>query len=471
MPRTLAVFTFLLLPSALLSHTDRAVLDKAMAAISATPLKSIQYSGSGAVFTVGQNKNPSLPWPRVDIKSYTITLDYPNRAVRTESQQGANRVQTFLREGLAWNVGANNNPVAAPPAVVAVRQTQMWLTPYGFLTAAAANNATVRRRKIDGKDMHVVSFIEGKRRWSGTINTDGLVEGVTTQMDNPVLGDMPVEVMFSGYKDFGGVKFPAKIVQKDGGHPSFDLDVAEVKPNVELAVDVPAAVRSATAPAVKVESQKIADGVWYLTGGSHHSVAVEFKDHVVVIEGPQTEERTAAVIEEVRKTVPGKPARYLVSTHHHFDHSGGVRAAAAEKLNIVAQQTNKDFYEKAVGARRTLNPGKYPGKVKPKVIAFTDKHVLTDGVRSLELYHIMGNPHHDGMLMAYFPKEKFLVEADVFTPPAANAAPPATPNPAAVNLYENIQRLKLDVAQIVPIHGRMVPLAELERVIGRGKPQ
>jgi hypothetical protein len=75
--------------------------------------------------------------------------------------------------------------------------------------------------------------------------------------------------------------------------------------------------------------------------------------------------------------------------------------------------------------------------------------------------------HNSGMLMAYLPKEKLLVEADVFTPPAPNAPSPAAPNPATVNLYEHIERLHLDVVKIVPIHGQIVPLAELHKAIGK----
>jgi glyoxylase-like metal-dependent hydrolase (beta-lactamase superfamily II) len=40
----------------------------------------------------------------------------------------------------------------------------------------------------------------------------------------------------------------------------------------------------------------------------------------------KTEARSLAVIREVKKLIPNKPVRYLVSTHHHWDHLGGVRA-------------------------------------------------------------------------------------------------------------------------------------------------
>ncbi|MBI3683060.1 MAG: MBL fold metallo-hydrolase [Acidobacteria bacterium] len=444
-------------------------LDAAMQAMGAASLKTIQYSGRGAIFTLGQNKNPEAPWPRVEVDSFTYTLNYETPSSRSEAMQNKQRIQAFFSDGRAWNV-VGNNTVPSPPAAATLRMMQIWLSPHGFLKAAAANKATVRSRTSGGRKIQQVAFtLQGKYRMQGTIGADNLVERVETRLDNPVLGDMPVEVAYSDYKDFGGVKFPTRIVQKDGGFPTVDFTVADARANVDLRVDVPTTVRDASPPAVKVDAQKIADGVWYLTGGSHHSLAVEFRDHVVAIEAPLSEERSLAVLAEIRKLIPNKPVKYVVSTHHHFDHSGGVRAVAAEGLTIVTHKANEAFYRNALAPPRTLSPSKKPGKVKPKILAFTEKHVMTDGARTLELHLIQGSPHHDGILMAYLPKEKILVEADVYTPAAPNAPPPAAPNPASVNLYENIQKRKLEVAQIAPIHGRLVPLSELERAIGKAR--
>lgn len=109
-------------------------------------------------------------------------------------------------------------------------------------------------------------------------------------------------------------------------------------------------------PPLKVEVQKVAQGVWYLTGGSHHSVAVEFKDHVVVVEAPWNEERSLAVIAEVKKTIPGKPIKYVVNTHHHFDHSGGLRTYVAEGATVITHEMNKAFYEESWIPGRWLSP-------------------------------------------------------------------------------------------------------------------
>ena len=94
---------------------------------------------------------------------------------------------------------------------------------------------------------------------------------------------------YSDYRDFGGVKFPTRIRQSAGGFPTLDLTVTDVKANGPVDIQVPDAVRQATNVYGRVATQMVADGVWYLTGGSHHSVVIEMKDHLIVVEGPLNE--------------------------------------------------------------------------------------------------------------------------------------------------------------------------------------
>jgi len=428
-------------------------------------IKSAQYSGSGAQFNLGQSVSPDAPWPRVELKSFTRTVDYDKQASRNETvnAQGASTVQ-FLSSDKAWGqAGANITPSAA--AVTTERQLQILMTPHGFLKGALANKATAKK---SGKATLVTFIALGKYKVVGVISAENLVEKVETRLDNSVLGDMLVETTYSDYRDFDGLKFPMKMAQKQGGHPVFDLTVTEAKANVALDLSVPDTVRQATPPAAQVTSEKLADGVWYLTGGTHHSVAVEFSDHVAVIEAPLNEDRSNAVIAEVKKLLPAKPIRYLINTHHHFDHSGGLRTYVAEGATIVTHQSNKAFYETTFKSPHTLNPDRqWREKKKAKILAIGPKHVMSDSARTVELHLIQDNPHNTGIIMAWLPKEKLLVEVDVYSPLPPNASPPANPNPNMVNLYENIQRLNLDVNRIVPLHGRVVELAELKRTIGK----
>jgi glyoxylase-like metal-dependent hydrolase (beta-lactamase superfamily II) len=168
--------------------------------------------------------------------------------------------------------------------------------------------------------------------------------------------------------------------------------------------------------------------------------------------------------------VANKPIRYAVNSHAHFDHSGGVRAAAAEGATIVTMAANVPYFEQALGRPSAVRPDRLAqANAKPRVQAVQgDKGLLSDASRTIELHKIAGGPHSDS-LMAYLPKEKLLIQADAYTPLPPNTPPPATPNANNVNLVDNIERLKLDVARILPLHGRVVPVAELYATAGRAK--
>jgi len=242
--------------------------------------------------------------------------------------------------------------------------------------------------------------------------------------------------------------------------------VSAVTANPTVNITAPAEANAAPAP-VAVTVEKLANGVYFLKGGTHHSVAIDQKDHIVVVEGPQNEARSSAVIAKVKETIPNKPIKYLVNTHAHFDHSGGVRTFVDEGATIVTHQDNKPYYQKAWDAPHTINPDKLAQSKKTATFeTFGDKHVLTDGSRTIEIYKIAGGGHNDAFAMVYLPKEKILIEGDAYTPLAANAPPPAAANPFAVNLDENITRLKLDVKQIAPLHGPGVAtMADLKAFI------
>jgi glyoxylase-like metal-dependent hydrolase (beta-lactamase superfamily II) len=206
-----------------------------------------------------------------------------------------------------------------------------------------------------------------------------------------------------------------------------------------------------------------------VTGGSHHSVVVAFDEYVAVAEAPLDEQRSMAVMAEVKKLVPDKPVRYVLTTHHHFDHIGGLRAYAAEGATIVTHQSNVPYLEKALMAPATISPDmQAKSQRKPTLQGVSDKHEITDGKQTIQVYATKGDTHTNEYTLIYLPGPRILVEGDAYSPGPPNAPPPATPPPNAVALYDSLQELKLNVATIAPIHGRgAVPLAELRKLIGR----
>ena len=463
------------------------ILGEVSQAMGARTLTSITYSGSAADVNFLQTKSINGPWPLRPITNYTRAIDLAQVASRASG--------STMNQGLfggAPVAGAFNQGISTATPTWP-QQLDYWVTPWGFLKGAAANKATVRSRKVNGRNYSVISWMPPLKAPSGIsyvvngyINDQRLVERVETWVEHDMLGDMHVDTTYAEYKDFGGVKVPAKIVQKRGGWTFFEVTVADAKPNpADLAQRLqppaagargrgaagapgaPAGGRGAGAAAPPPPSTKLADGV-YRINGAYNALAVEFKDYVVVIEGAQNLARGEAIVDEVRHVVPNKPIRYVVNTHPHSDHSSGLAAFVAEGATIVTHQNNRAFFEKAFSAPRTLVGDRLARTPrKPKVEGFGEKKVFKDKTRTLELHHIIDADlemvHSDGILVAFLPKEKILFQAD-FTLPAAGQ----TPNPFVQSLGKNLARLKLDFDSYVSVHNTTAQQtrADLMKAVG-----
>jgi len=446
-------------------------------AIGVDSLKTVEYSATGHDFALGQAANASLPWPKFINKKYTRAVDFEKSASKVDRvrAQGENPPRGGGQQPLAGDQPVSQTIIVSSDTPWA-QQLEIFMLPHGFLRAAKARGATAEARTVAGKKYTVVSFVgDNKAKVNGFVNAQNLVERVETQIDNPFLGDMPFEAIYSDYKDVGGAQFPMHIVQKQGGYPIFDLTLQEVKPNAAVNIQPQGPGRggapAAGAAANTVPSEKLGDGVYLLTGG-YAAVAIDFKDHITIIESGQSEARGLAVIAEAKKLIPGKPVKYVVNTHSHIDHSSGLRAAVAEGATILTHQSNKAYLEKTLALPHTLNPDKaqQAGK-KPIVEGVGDKRVLTDGTHTVELHRLQNFGHHDGMLIAYLPKEKVVIEADGYNPQPTTATPPNPPSPYTVSLVDNIRRLKLDAPRVIPIHypadNRAVTMDELTKWISR----
>jgi hypothetical protein len=505
------------------------ILRAASQAIGADKLKCVTFSGTAYSAMVGQQREAgwNVDWPRGEaLNNYTRTMNWETKTMKEEFDRkpgitpaswkyglgwkGGTPLQRnshqifFVNGNFAWHMdGPGNPPTAAPPDDAERWQVELWLNPHGFLKAAAMPGANPRaawRWELgeSGRDgattvpekVTVVSItLLEKYRVDATINKENMLQRIHTSVPDPVFGDMNYEHEWTNesYIDLGGgIKFPSVWHHHEGwddnfgalnvsaGHNAFGGVFKDIRPNAcpDLA-PVPDAVLRAAFP-VRVDTEKLAEGVYLLGGASHNSVAVEFKDFVAVVEAPLDERRNLAVIEHIVKLIPNKPIRFLVNTHQHSDHIGGLRTYMHIGATIITHQKNWNFYTRDVlnYAPRTLDPDMMslwpPTEVAEgyQYETVRENYVLSDGARNMHISYVQPLAHVEGMLMAYLPKEKITIEADLYDPPAPNAPLTSVPTAANRSFYNHVQRLGMEVATIAPIHGRAVAWSEFLKLVG-----
>jgi len=453
-------------------------------------LKSITYSGSAkdvAFQQCGANStemvcqgthNPMRP-----INNYVRVIDLTAPASRhtgATNNIGAGGSTTLSPGTLFQQVTAQQADVSRPWA----GSLEFYITPWGFLKGAAENNATVSRRKVDGRNYTVLTWSpkvtapSGKNYViNGYVNQQNIVDRVDTWLEDNIMGDMHILATYTGWKDFGGVMAPSKIVQTRGGWPFFEVYVTAAKanpPDVATLVPAPAGRGGrgpggggpGAAPALVVTSEKLGDGLYRLTTGpgSYDSVIVEFKDYVMMLEAGQSIARGEAYVAETKKLFPNKPIRYVMNTHPHSDHTGGLPVLVAEGATIITQKNNEEFLSKALNTPRTLlnDPlAKNPKKAKFETVL--EKKVYSDGTRTVEMYHVYPAPHSNGLIIAYIPKEKVLFQGDF----SVNPGEPANDHVKA--LYPVLVKLNLDFDRYINVHTSAAPQtkADVWKALGK----
>jgi glyoxylase-like metal-dependent hydrolase (beta-lactamase superfamily II) len=454
-------------------------------------LKSITYSGTAkdvAFQQCGANSADMMCRgthdPMRPINNYVRVIDLTAPASRqtgSTNNIGAGGSTTLTPGTFFQQVTPQQADVSQPWA----NSLEFYITPWGFLKGAAANDATVSHRKVDGKNYTVLTWSPAVKAPSkksyvinGYVNEQNVVDRVETWLGENIMGDMHILATYTGWKDFGGVMAPAKIVQTRGGWPFFEVNVTSAKanpPDVATLVPAPAPAGGRggagggappAAPAMTVTSEKLGDGLYRLTTGpgSYDSVIVEFKDYIMMLEAGQSEARALAYIAETKKLIPNKPIRYVFNTHPHSDHTGGLPTLVAEGAIVITQKNNEEFLDKALNTPRTLlddTLARNPKKAKIEAVA--ERKVYSDGTRIVELYHVAPVPHSNGLMIAYIPKEKILFQGDFSVTPGEPA------NDHVKALVPILEKLNLDFDRYINVHTSAAPQhkADVWKAVGK----
>ena len=476
-------------------------------------LKCITYSGTGYAGAVGQTfeNAVNIDWPRIDaLNNYTRTINWEAGTSKetfdrkpglnpaswksglgwqggTPTQRAAR--QTHIVNGrTAWHIDGDGVPVSVPQELADLYQLNLWLNPHGFLKAARLPGANPvafwRWEQLEkGRDgnvvqpekVHVVAItMLGRYRVDATINSQNQITRIKTTVGEPALGDFNIEHESTNQMTFGTMKWPIawhshhgwddnwQFYRQSTGHNGYGGKFPTVHPNVcGDPVPVPASLTQVNA-ATSVTVEKMADGVYLMGGGPANSYMVEFNDFVAVFEAPGNEERSLAVIEAIAKLAPNKPIRWLISSHPHFDHIGGLRTYLHIGSTIVAHMKNIAFLNRDVLSYepRTVAPdivSRWPPTEVSEGYnyeAVQENYVITDNRRILRVYYVQPLQHVEGMLMAYLPVERIAFQADLFD----THEPPKMAQLAAMrSLANQVARMKLQVDTLAPVHGTPVP--------------
>jgi len=440
-------------------------------------LKSLSIEGTGTAPNAGQNRMPDAELPVWKVSQYTRTIDLANWRTRVRQVREAQflfagdlvqRQTQGLDGNVAYNVGVDGNATRAGDTAARDRRIELLHHPVVVVRAALDPASKLANLRTEGGERLVdITTAAGETVTLATDAQTQLPIRVISMSDNANMGDVPIVTTFAGYEDVNGVKLPRRLTTTMNKYLQLDLSVSRNRVDVDVAeLAAPTAVTSAPAPApppVVVTAEPVGKGIWWLAGsGNHRSVVFEFADHLVLYEAPVNEARTKAVIDKAR-TLSAKPLTMAIVSHHHFDHSGGLRTAVAEGLTIVTHRANDAFFKDLLARPHTIAPDELQTSPREASFVFVDDHlVLKDSAMEVQLYHLLDNPREGTNLFAYVPRERMLVQADLYDSTWQRHS-------WGENVLTNIAQRKLVVDRDVPVHGAIEPFTQMAATI-KAKP-
>ena len=433
--------------------------------------ESVQNGGGNT------SASPAAPQRWTNALNWEETIDLSNQRIRirqraqawlpaaTMSRVIGNITTTAILDGdVAYNV---NQQGAARRTAARNLRTEMQTHPVALVRLALDPSTTVNNPRTEGKTQLVdIAPKQGPRYTLAIDAKTSLPLWVRWTENEETLRDLTHQKWFTGFEPINGVMMPTGFKTIIDFRNVIDSQIYVTHNSVDGPIDdlaAPAAVKSAappTAPQYVVEAEPVTKGIWLLHGNTgHNSILIEFADHLTMFEVPLNEPWTKALIDKARATVPGKPVTQAIVSHHHFDHSGGVRTAIAEGLSIVAHRGTEDLFQEVAARKSTLEPDELARTPKPLKFVPVDDHLtLQDATMQVEIYHIIGNEHMAEALMAWVPGDRLLIEGDLFDHTWENY-------PWTTNFADNITLRKLDVAKDVPVHGVVMPWSDVQKSI------
>ena len=449
-------------------------------------VKTLVIEGSGVATNIGQNPHPEGPLPTWRVAEFQRTIDVAKHRARTEQHRigmfpFALPTDQHQNQGLDGDVAFNINPDGraqrASDAAVVDRRIEMLGTPVTIVRAALEPGAKIgapRKKWAQKGTQELIAIVtaQGDKLTLALDSATHLPTSVSWMTSSENLGDVVNTTSFEDYETVSGIQLPRRYVTKIDfrNWTSGDFQVSKNTVDGDVGdLAAPAGVKSAAAPVppvVSVVAQPVAKGIWWLagTGGNAFSILFEFDDHLTLFEAPTSQARTKAVIDKARATVPNKPLTEVIVTHHHFDHTGGLRTAVAEGLTVISHQGNESIFKEMTSRKATLKPDLLTKSGKTlKFRGMDDTLVLKDNSMEVDLFRLHDNTHSPYLIGAFVPRDNLLVQGDLMDMTWFK-------HPWAENYRQNLALRKIHFARDIPVHGRiatfdeeMAALAEMEK--------
>lgn len=363
----------------------------------------------------------------------------------------------------------SNPPGPITPAVF--RANIRWLPQIVLLNVLerAESLRYLGKADYDKRPHEVIDYVanDGARLALYIDQETGLLSKFESLITDRFSGDAVFEQRFQGQRKVGNYIIPARRVSVLHGDIINDFGFAEVTFNAELRPEtfkLPEGLRAVTFPN-PTPVTKHAEKIYTTSAGGYNVLFVDFNDHIFVMEAPGNDRISQQAIEQIKKTIPDKPIKYVAVTHHHDDHAGGIRTYMAEGATLIITPGEQEFFKKVSAVRFSADPDaltRSPRDAKFEPIQ-NGKRVLTDGTATVEIYDIGAGPHAEGMLVAYFPAHKLIYQGDLLNRPSNGDYPIA--NDTSAHFLDWIDSKKLAVDATIPVHGPLTTMEEFRKAV------
>lgn len=469
-------------------------------------LKTVSISGEAKYWEPGQSKVAGGEPKHAEDVKFTITRDLASGMARTQWDRDHKYPEPALvikyTEIASPTGGFVTDDKGAHTAMAGARLAthlrELARTSPTLLLKAMDNPKNVKlvNQQIGKTSSCAVSFADGGNTFIISFdNATKLPAVIRTMDDDNVHGDAPFDAVLGDWKSVGNIKVAHSISMRINGVEVGKVTYTQVTANPTVAADtfaVPDAVKTALKrpaagnvphqwiirrlymsrfadteqpflpPGSRLSLVELTMGVQHTQGASGNNLIVEMDDHLVMFNSPYGEALSRMAIDLAKAKYPGKPIKYLVQTHHHMDHSGGMRTYVAEGATILVAAQTQAYFNKALRTARTVANDEQQKARKPiRIVGVKDQHVLKDKAgNEIRIYNIK-NPHSDGYLLGHVVKANVVFVTDLISPRG-----PVARTEGTLAVGEALKKHGITGATIAGGHGTTAKQAEIGPALG-----